>query len=150
MYKEKTFLNCLSYNLFMLLIIILNFLVGLLGGFILELIYRSSNAKKLVLPKLINIQMYGVMSVFLTLIYFINMSLVFKLILIFIIPTLIEFLTGYLYLKTKGIRLWDYSKEKFNFMGIICLRFSLVWFIISVIYYYLFQILQKFFLFDIV
>lgn len=128
----------------MLLEIILNFCIGLLIGSIFEFTYRSINAKRFIKPKIINVQMYGLMGVFLVLIYFVNLSLVSKLILIFIIPTLIEFLTGYLYLRIKKIRLWDYSEEKFNFMGIICLKFSLIWFIISVIYYFLLQILQKF------
>ena len=64
------------------------------------------------------------------------MSLIYKLTLIFIIPTAIEFLTGYLDFKLKKVRLWDYSEEKFNFMGFICLRFSLYWFLISLVYYY--------------
>ena len=28
---------------------------------------------------------------------------------------------------------WDYSKEKFNYEGIICLKFSIIWVILSVI-----------------
>lgn len=122
----------------MFLKIILNFLVGLLVGFIFEFIYRSLQAKKLIRPRLINIQMYGFMGAFLVFIYFLDLSPVFKLILIFIVPISIEFITGYLYFKIKKVRLWDYSKEKFNFLGIICLRFSLIWFIVSVVYYYLF------------
>ena len=82
--------------------------------------------------------MYGFMGAFLVFIYFLDLSPVFKLILIFIVPISIEFITGYLYFKIKKVRLWDYSKEKFNFLGIICLRFSLIWFIVSVVYYYLF------------
>ena len=28
---------------------------------------------------------------------------------------------------------WDYTEEKYNYQGIICLRFSLIWVILSVI-----------------
>ena len=82
--------------------------------------------------------MYGLVGIFLVFIYFLDISLILKLILIFVVPVFIEFITGYLYFKIKKIRLWDYSKEEFNFMGTVCLRFSLVWFIVSAIYYYIF------------
>ena len=118
--------------------IILNFFIGLLIGFIFEFIYRSVQAKKITTPKLINYQMYGLTGAFLVFLYFFNISLIFKIILMFIFPTFIEFITGYLYLKIRKIYLWNYSKEPFNFMGIICPLFSFYWFIISLIYYYLF------------
>ncbi len=81
--------------------------------------------------------MYGVVGGFLCVLYFLKTSLYFELILILIFPTLIEFITGYLYLKIKKTRLWDYSEEFFSLKGIICLKFSFFWFIISAFYYYL-------------
>lgn len=120
----------------MFLKIILNFFIGLAVGLVLECIYRSIEHKKLIKPKLIDAQMYALIGAFLTIVSFLEMSLAYKLILIFVIPTFVEFLTGYLDLKIKKVRLWNYSHEKFNFMGIICLRFSLYWFLISLIYYY--------------
>ena len=82
-------------------------------------------------------QAYGFAGAALAILYFFDISLSWNLVIIFIIPTLIEFIIGYSYFKTKKIRLWDYSREKFNLMGIICLRFSLVWFIVSAAYYYM-------------
>ncbi len=120
----------------MFLNIILNFFIGLIVGLVLEYIYRSHENKRLVKPKLIDAQMYALIGAFLALLSFFEMPLVYKVVLIFIVPTLVEFLTGYLDLKIKKVRLWNYSKEKFNFMGLICLRFSLYWFLISLIYYY--------------
>ncbi len=120
----------------MFLKIILNFFIGLAVGFVLEFIFRSFEHKRLVKPKLINAQMYALIGAFLTVLSFFEMPLVYRLMLIFIVPTLVEFLTGYLDLKLNGIRLWNYSKLKFNFMGFICLRFSLYWFLISLVYYY--------------
>lgn len=122
----------------MYLQIILNFFIGLLVGWILEFCYRSFNAERVVMPLYINCQIYGLSGAFLALLYFFNISIYFKLILMYIIPLLIEFLTGYLYLKLKGIYLWDYSDEFCNFKGIICLRFSLYWFFISLTYYFIF------------
>jgi len=120
----------------MFLKVVLNFFIGLMIGLVLECVYRSIEHKKLVKPKLIDAQMYALIGAFLALLSFFEMPLVYKLILIFIIPTLVEFLTGYLDLKLKKVRLWNYSKEEFNFMGFICLRFSLYWFLISLSYYY--------------
>ena len=120
----------------MFLNIILNFFMGLAVGFVLEFIYRSHEHKRLVRPKLVDVQMYALIGAFLALLSFFEMPLVYKLVLIFIVPTLVEFLTGYLDLKMKKIRLWNYSHEEFNFMGFICLRFSLYWFLISLVYYY--------------
>lgn len=120
----------------MVIKIVVNLFIGFLIGFILELIYRSIETKKFIFPKFINYQMYGLTGAFLVLIYYINISFIVKFLLMFIFPTLVEFLTGYLYLKYKGIYLWNYSKEPFNFKRLICLKFSLVWFIVAVIYYY--------------
>lgn len=120
----------------MIMKIVINLFIGFMIGFILELIYRSSESKKLIFPKFINYQMYGLTGAFLILVYYLNISLIIKLILMFIFPTLVEFLTGYLYLKIKGIYLWNYSKEPLNFNGLICLKFSLVWFIVAIAYYY--------------
>lgn len=127
----------------MFLQIILNFFIGLMVGLFLECIYRSHEHKKLVKPKLVDAQMYALIGAFLTLLSFFEIPLVYELVLIFIIPTFVEFLTGYLDLRLKKIRLWNYSKEKFNFMGLVCLRFSLYWFLISLIYYY--YIMPKFY-----
>lgn len=120
----------------MFLNIVINFFIGILIGVLLEFSFRSIEEKKLITPKLIDCQMYGLISAFLSILYYLNISLIGKLILMFIVPTLIEFTTGYLYLKFKKIYLWDYSKEKFNFMGLICPLFSFFWFIISISYYF--------------
>lgn len=120
----------------MFLEIISNFFIGLLVGFVFEIIYRSFQAKKIVIPKFVNLQMYGLTAVFLSILYILNISLALKLILMFVFPTLLEFIIGYLYIKIKKVYLWDYSKEPFNFMGIICPLFSFYWFIIAVAYYY--------------
>jgi uncharacterized membrane protein len=81
--------------------------------------------------------MYALTGAFLSFLYFLDISILIKLILIFIFPVSVEFITGYLYLKIKGGYLWDYSKEPLNFKKLICLRFAMYWFIIAVLYYYL-------------
>lgn len=41
--------------------------------------------------------------------------------------TLIELIGGLIFVKGLNIRLWDYTKLKGNFMGIICPQFSFLW-----------------------
>ena len=56
-----------------------------------------------------------------------------------IFTTLLELATGYVLEKIFSIRWWDYSKEKFNLNGYICLGFSIIWglacvFVINIIH----------------
>lgn len=120
----------------MLIKIISNFFIGILVGFVFEFTYRSIENKKIVIPKLVDLQMYGLIGAFLVFIYYLDIKLIFKLVLMFIVPTCIEFLTGYLYLKIKKVYLWTYFEEKFNFMGLICPLFSFFWFFVSLVYYF--------------
>ena len=48
---------------------------------------------------------------------------------------LIEFIGGLILLKVFNIRLWDYRDMPGNFMGIVCPQFSLIWTLISAVYY---------------
>lgn len=41
--------------------------------------------------------------------------------------TLIEYIAGVIFIQGMKVKLWDYSNEKFNFQGIICLKFSIYW-----------------------
>ena len=54
-----------------------------------------------------------------------------------IIMTLIELIGGMFLLKYFNLRLWDYTNEKFNYKGFICLKFSLFWMLLGAIYYFL-------------
>lgn len=121
----------------MLIKIISNFFIGILAGFVFEFVYRSIENRKIVIPKLVDLQMYGLTGAFLVFIYYLDIKLIYKLVLMFVIPTCIEFLTGYLYLKIKKVYLWTYFEEKYNFMGLICPLFSFFWFLISLVYYFL-------------
>ena len=53
-----------------------------------------------------------------------------------ILMTLIELIAGELLLKFFNLRLWDYSNEKYNYKGFICLKFSIYWMLISAAYYF--------------
>lgn len=51
--------------------------------------------------------------------------------------TAIEYIAGILSLKFTKVRLWDYSNEWCNLQGIICPKFSLVWTMLGIFYYFL-------------
>ena len=51
--------------------------------------------------------------------------------------TLIEYAAGIFCLKFLKVRLWDYSNFKGNVQGIICPQFSVVWAVMSAMYYFL-------------
>lgn len=60
-------------------------------------------------------------------------NIIFLIIISFIIPTSVEYITGVLMRRFFHKNYWDYSQEKYNYEGIICLRFSLIWVILSII-----------------
>ncbi|MCD7889321.1 MAG: putative ABC transporter permease [Oscillospiraceae bacterium] len=62
-----------------------------------------------------------------------------KIILFFLMAlmmTVIEFIAGFISLKVSKVRLWDYTGELGNIMGIICPKFSLFWAILGGVYYF--------------
>lgn len=57
-------------------------------------------------------------------------------ILMSLVMTLLEYIAGMIFIKWMKIKLWDYSNEKFNLQGIICLRFSIYWALMGAVYYF--------------
>lgn len=116
-------------------------------GWILEVAYRSYHNKKFINPGFLSgcaIPLYGFGAVIINLLctLVININNSHKLILISIVSilllTLLEFITGRVMIDLFHVRLWDYSNEKLNYKGIICLKFSLIWGVLAIIYYKLF------------
>ena len=54
-----------------------------------------------------------------------------------LVMTLFEYIAGVIFIKGMKVKLWDYSNEKFNFKGIICLKFSIYWALLGAVYYFL-------------
>ena len=54
-----------------------------------------------------------------------------------VVMTLLEYIAGLIFIKGMKIKLWDYSNEKFNVQGIICLRFSIYWALLGAFYYFI-------------
>jgi uncharacterized membrane protein len=52
------------------------------------------------------------------------------------VMTLLEFVAGLIFVKGFKVRLWDYTNDRGNIMGIICPRFSIIWVLVAVLFYY--------------
>ena len=111
-------------------------LSGGISGAVLEFTFRSIEHKKIIIPKIVNIQMYIINVLFLYLLYIIQVRFLYLIISIAIFTTSIEFITGYVFLKYKRIRLWDYRYQKYNFMRLVCPLYSILWIFLSLIYYF--------------
>lgn len=64
-------------------------------------------------------------------------DIVVRILIIGVGMTLIEFIAGLIFIKGLKIKLWDYSNQKGNIMGIICPQFSLIWIAVGSLYYFL-------------
>lgn len=53
--------------------------------------------------------------------------------------TVIEYITGKIFIISMHVKLWDYSNEWGNIEGVICPKFSLYWTALGAVYYFLIQ-----------
>ena len=138
-------------NLF--LIIAFLFCIGSFAGWCLELVYRrffsSANPEK----KWINpgfligpyLPLYGFSLCVVFILAQINLSFIKNVVLqklilfvvMALVVTLIEYVTGLIFIKGMKVKLWDYEKEWGNVKGIICPKYSFYWAVLSAIYYFL-------------
>ena len=57
--------------------------------------------------------------------------------------TTVEFLVGCLVNKLLKMNVWDYSKQKFNLFGQICLLYSVLWFFLSIPAIFICNVIKK-------
>ena len=116
------------------------FMIGSVGGWVIEVFFRRFfSLKKWINPGFLNgtyLPMYGCGTIILFGACFmplprwgITIFLVFGL-------TLLEYVTGLIFIKGMKIKLWDYSDRWGNIQGIICPLFSLFWGIIAAVFVY--------------
>lgn len=125
------------------LVFIFLFFIGSSFGYVLELFYRRIVGGKWVNPGFLigpYLPIYGFGLCILTFIYLLFFKLylspVFIIILMGVCMTIIELVGGLFFMKAGSVKLWDYSDLKWNYKGIICPQFSIIWTILSAIYYY--------------
>lgn len=51
--------------------------------------------------------------------------------------TLVELVTGWIFILKMNVRLWDYSDNRYNWRGIICPLYTFFWGLICAIYYFI-------------
>ena len=107
--------------------IVFLFFIGCTFGWILELFYRRLAHGYWVNPGFL-------VGPYLP-IYEMNLPSILVIILMGAAMTLIEFIGGLSFVN-KPVKLWDYSNNWGNYKGIICPLFSLIWTLISALYYF--------------
>jgi len=130
-----------------LVIISTLFVIGSLGGWGIELLFRRFvSQKKWMNPGFLTgpyLPIYGFGVLVLYAVSNIPLGIdghiwdvIIRIIIIGVGMSLIEFIAGLIFIKGLGIKLWDYSNRKGNIMGIICPSFSIIWLIVGSLYYF--------------
>lgn len=121
------------------------FFFGAMCGWVMELFFRRFAHKKWVNPGFLAgpwlplyglglLGLYGMSSIDLSFIQNIFLQKVCLIAVITLLMTLLEYVTGSIFIKGLKVKLWDYSDRKGNIQGIICPLFSLIWGVIGAVY----------------
>ena len=108
-------------------------------GWTIEVVYRSFSEREFINAGFLNgpfLPIYGFGATFIIALGFSIRSwpLPLELIVYGLVLTFIEYLTGFLFEKIFKLKLWDYSDSRFNINGRVCLRFSLCWTALALIF----------------
>lgn len=128
----------LSSKMESLYVLILYFGLCSLLGRIIEVIFGIIKKDKFAISGFSRgpfIMLYGLVgiSIYFFSTYFADLFLPVKLIILFMIPLIIEYLSSFILEKTFNIRGWDYSELRFNLHGRISLVFGLYWSVLVLI-----------------
>ncbi len=124
------------------------FIFGSLGGWIIELFFRRFvSAKKWINPgflvgPILPLYGFGLTGMYVVTYLFSKINIsneylksVIVILTLGVLMTIIEYITGIIFIKKMNIKLWDYSTRKGNIKGIICPLFSFFWLVLVAIYY---------------
>ena len=108
-------------------------------GWTIEVTYRSFSEREFINAGFLNgpfLPIYGFGATFIIALGFSIRSwpLPLELIVYGLVLTFIEYLTGFLFEKIFKLKLWDYSDSRFIINGRVCLRFSLCWTALALIF----------------
>ncbi len=124
-----------------ILTLLFSFTLFSIIGWLIEVVYRSFEVKYFVNPGLLHgpyLILYGFGALLI-----IALSLSFKpsvaerLLLYFVCLTGLELTAGLICQKIFKVNLWNYSDEKFNYNGYICLKYSIYWVLLAVAFEYI-------------
>lgn len=122
------------------------FIIGGSLGWCIELIFRRIVHKKWINPGFLVgpcLPLYGVGVILLFSFCLIDFSFIesetlrsiVAVLLLTIALTLVEYITGLIFIKGLKVKLWDYSNRPGNIQGIICPLFTVFWALIAAVYY---------------
>lgn len=122
--------------------IFFSFCVFSIAGWLLEVIYRSYIHKRFINPGLLRgpyLILYGVGGVLLFYLtqFSHQLSIIWKIVIYGGATTLLEFVSAIMAEYFFQKRLWDYSDNKLNYKGYICLKFSIYWIALAFVFEYL-------------
>ncbi len=108
-------------------------------GWIIEVLYRSSVNRRFVNPGLLKgpyLILYGTGGIVLCglVSLFGHVNIIFKVLIYAVVTTGLEFFSGMVALRLFNKKLWDYSDNRFNYKGLICLKFSIYWTIMALLF----------------
>ncbi len=141
----------MTYNDILILVLkfLLIFMIGTFLGWIIETFWRRyfGKARRWLNPGFLNgpwLPLYGFGSIVLFVICEYISPAYYRVLAFFLVLTILEYTAGLIFIGHFNIQLWDYSKNKGNFRGIICPLYSVLWTILGLIFSYtLFPLLQR-------
>lgn len=118
--------------------IIIYFAVYSFSGWIIEVIYRSYKGGRFINPGFLHgpfVPVYGTGALFIILMqqYIFFLPLFLQVIFYSVVLSAIEYVTGELFERLFGLKLWDYSDTKFHIRGKVSLGFSLCWGLLAIV-----------------
>jgi uncharacterized protein len=113
------------------------FVIFAILGWVLETVYRSVRNGRLVNPGFqkgcyLSIYGWGALIVLAGHMLLRAYAIPVRILFYFILLSALEFCTGLIMEVLFRTRLWDYSNERFNIRGHVCLRFSIIWTVLAV------------------
>ena len=124
------------------LIFVFIFYTGSSIGWVIELIFRRIVHGKWVNPGFLvgpYLPIYGLGLAIMTAIHVFlgqyDLNPIWAILLMGLCMTLLELIGGLIFLKA-GVRLWDYRDRKFNYKGVICPTFTIIWTLVGALYYF--------------
>lgn len=142
----------MKYNITIFHVMTYLFFIGSILGWCIELVYRrfapDNKERKWVNPGFCAgpyLPIYGIVLVVLFLLAFMGETIgidktlggqILMFVIMAIVITIIEYFAGLISIKCFNVRLWDYTNEFMNFQGIICLKFTFYWWLLSAVYYF--------------
>jgi uncharacterized membrane protein/HD superfamily phosphodiesterase len=108
-------------------------------GWVIEVIYRSATQRRFVnagflFGPFIPIYGFGAAAAIILEYFFSGWHLIFRFIILAIVLTTLEYLVSFFAEKIFKLTLWDYSGNKLNLHGRVCLHFSIAWTVLALIF----------------